>query len=88
MIPDQTKHCATKHESPVGGEAEKLFRKGIKRALVSEAATADGFPKQFWVMDEIGNVFEAMYGGSCKGSYHGYPIRRTDPLFKKISKAW
>lgn len=68
--------------------AERLFHKGIRRGLVSEATTPTGFPKEFWVVDKDGNVFEAMYGGSRDGCYHGYPIRRSDPLFDAVRKAW
>ncbi|MDX9981569.1 MAG: hypothetical protein RBU25_16220 [Lentisphaeria bacterium] len=68
--------------------ATRLFKRGIKRALVSEYMTPAGFPKEFWVVDSEGNVFEAMYGGTRDGAYHGYPIRRSDPLFEKVSSAW
>ena len=68
--------------------ADDLFSKAIARGLVSEAMVKEGFPKQLWVVDERGQVFEATYGGSAPGRYHGYPIRRTDPLFKEVSDAW
>lgn len=68
--------------------AEDLFSKAIARGLVSEATVKEGFPKQLWVVDDQGQVFEAMYGGSAPGRYHGYPIRRTDPLFEEVRKAW
>ena len=68
--------------------AEALFRAGIARGLVSEARTPSGFPKEFWVIDDEGNVFEAMYGGSQDGCYHGYPVRRNDPLFAEVVKRW
>ena len=84
--PDKTKCEEAQITSP--READELFRRGIKRALVSEAKKNNGFPNEFWVVDDNGNVFEAMYGGSRKGHYHGYPVRRTDPFFSKISKAW
>jgi hypothetical protein len=41
-----------------------------------------------WVVDDHGQVFEAMYGGSRAGRYHGYPIRRSDPFFEKVFRAW
>lgn len=46
------------------------------------------FPKQLWVVDEDGQVFEAMYGGSREGAYHGYPIRKTDPFFDEVHRTW
>ncbi len=69
-------------------EADALLAKAIDRGVVSEATAADGLPKQLWAVDDDGRVFEAMYGGSIPGRYHGYPIRRADPLFDEVSKAW
>ena len=68
--------------------AELLLKKAIEHGLVSEATTSDGFPKQLWAVNESGQVFEAMYGGSMRGRYHGYPVRRTNPLFSEITKRW
>lgn len=69
-------------------EAKQLFERALRRGLVSEATAADGLPKQVWSIDADGRVFEAMYGGSRAGCYHGYPIRRSDPLFDEVSRAW
>ena len=69
-------------------EAESLFAQAIERGLVSRSESAAKFPKQIWVVDESGRVFEAMHGGTREGRYHGYPIRRSDPLFGDVSKAW
>lgn len=55
---------------------------------MSEATTADGFPKQIWVVDDEGRVFEAMYGGPVRGYYHGYPIRQSDPLSERVRAKW
>lgn len=68
--------------------AEALLARAIHRGLVSEATVAAGLPKQLWAVDDHGRVFEAMYGGSRLGRYHGYPIRRSDPLFEEISRLW
>lgn len=68
--------------------ANELFGKGIERGLVSEVTGYDRFPKYIWIVDEDGRVFEANYGGSHNGCYHGYPIRHSDPLFEQIGKAW
>lgn len=69
-------------------KACELFARGIARGLVSDATVAGGFPKQIWVVDDEGRVFEAMYGGSREGCYHGYPIRRSDPLFQQVREVW
>lgn len=68
--------------------ATVLFQRAIDRGLVSESSGAPGFPKQLWVVDDNGRVFEAMHGGVAAGIYHGYPIRREDPLFDRIREAW
>lgn len=64
-----------------------LLARAIEGGLVSEAFTGTGFPKQLWVVHE-GRVYEAIYGGSRTGSYHGYPIRSVDPLFDKVLESW
>lgn len=70
--------------------AVDLLARAIDGGLVSDGTepVTGSFPKQMWVVDDQGRVFEAMYGGSRAGCYHGYPIRRTDPLFKQVSDAW
>jgi hypothetical protein len=70
------------------GVAGALLSRAIEVGLVSEGEGASGFPKELWVVSEDGQVFEAMYGGSVLGSYHGYPIRRSDPFFDEITSAW
>lgn len=67
--------------------ASDLLSLAIDRGLVSEGMAAKRFPKQMWVVDG-GRVFEAMYGGSQTGCYHGYPVRRSDPLFDHIVALW
>jgi hypothetical protein len=67
--------------------AADLFARAIDRGVVSEA-NVGGFPKQMWVVDEHGRVFEVMLGGSQPGRFHGYPIRKSDPLHDAIVAAW
>jgi hypothetical protein len=68
--------------------ADALLAQAIDGGLASEATGAQGFPKQLWVVAEDGQVFEAMYGGSKMGLCHGYPIRRSDPFFDEVVRAW
>jgi hypothetical protein len=68
--------------------AQSLFHRAIETGLVSAAKAKRKFPKQMWVVDEQRRVFEAIYGGSRAGLYHGYPIRRNDPLFGEVLAAW
>lgn len=67
--------------------ADDLLTRAIDRGLVSEAWTGKGFPKQIWVVHE-GRVYEAIYGGSREGAYHGYPIRENDPFCDEITARW
>lgn len=69
-------------------DAEALFATATERGLVSEQTAANGWPKHLWLVDEDGRVFEATYGGSRPGRYHGYPIRKDDPFFEKVIEAW
>ena len=73
---------------PASPAAASPLARAIERGLVSENIESGGFPKQLWAIDENGQVFEAMYGGSKAGCYHGYPIRQTDPLFEQVTDAW
>ena len=68
--------------------AVALLARAIEHGLVSVSTESGGFPKQLWALDDDGRVFEAMYGGSKAGCYHGYPIRQTDPLFEQVTDAW
>ncbi|MCC6523653.1 MAG: hypothetical protein IT373_13440 [Polyangiaceae bacterium] len=68
--------------------ADDLLARAIEGGLVSAGEGAPRFPKQLWVVDEHGQVFEAMYGGATEGAYHGYPIRRSDPFFAEVTRAW
>jgi hypothetical protein len=65
--------------------ARSLLEKAIRAGLVSEDDVG-GFPKQMWVLDDSGHVFEVMHG--VGGRYHGYPIRRNDPFFDEVVDAW
>ena len=69
-------------------DAVALFARAIEGGLVSTAVASTCFPKHIWVVDEDGRVFEATYGGSRVGVYHGYPIRNSDPLSREIVAAW
>jgi hypothetical protein len=68
--------------------ARDLFDRALDAGLVSESETGTGYPKQIWVVDEAGQVFELIFGGSREGAYHGYPIRASDPLSAELQRAW
>lgn len=68
-------------------QARALLASAIDNGLVSEATTGQNTPKHLWVVHE-GRVFEAAYGGSRTGAYHGYPVRLSDPLHAKVLEVW
>ena len=68
--------------------AKELLAKAISMGIVSEPEGSPGFPKELWAVDAEGRLFEAMYGGSKVGCYHGYPIRRNDPFFDELVSEW
>jgi hypothetical protein len=68
--------------------ADALLARAIDGGLISDDFVAPGVPKYMWVVDENGRVFEAVHGGSRTGLYHGYPVRRDNPLFDDVMRAW
>ena len=68
--------------------ATTLFIKAVTHGLVSEATAADNLPRRLFVVDEGGRPFEAEHAGGSGGAYHGYPIRRNEPLFDVVIKKW
>ncbi|MDB9310574.1 hypothetical protein PN471_18490 [Aphanizomenon sp. CS-733/32] len=68
-------------------EALALLRKGIKMGLVSDRST--GFwPKNVWSIMDDGTPLEAQLESSEQGSYHGYPMQKTDPFYEEVIKQW
>lgn len=67
--------------------ASELLAAAIEGGLVCDGNFASSFPKQLWVVHD-GRVFEAMHGGSQAGCYHGYPIRKSDPLSDEVLALW
>jgi hypothetical protein len=68
-------------------EAQRLLEAGIERGLVSDATGIDDFPRHIWAVHDA-FVFEAKLGGSKSGCYHGYPVRRGDPLYDDVMRRW
>jgi hypothetical protein len=68
--------------------AAALWTRALERGLVNEATVGSGLPKHIWVVDEAGQAFEAIHGGSRAGACHGYPIRRSDPFYGVLIAAW
>lgn len=69
-------------------EAQDLFRHGIEMGLVSQKTKHDGYPARIWAIRDDGAVFEARYGGSREGRYHGFPLFHGDANYDMVKQAW
>lgn len=67
--------------------ASDLFARAIDAGLVSEGTAVGELPRRIWLVHDH-RVFEIKLGGSVVGSYHGYPVRRSNPYFDEIVHAW
>ena len=67
--------------------ALRLLRKGLKHGLVSDF-WSNGWPKHVWAVLSDGSVYEAKYGGSVEGAYHGYPLPESDTFSNEIRRKW
>jgi hypothetical protein len=65
--------------------ADRLFAAAREMGIVSTSTTSDGSPKQLYVVDNQ-QVFEFMSAND--GTYHGYPIRKSNALFDVVSERW
>jgi hypothetical protein len=76
-------------QSALGHQDELLLPSPVSQLLDNGAGSdpaAPGFPRHIWAVTEDGNVFEAVYGGSRRGVYHGYPVRRCDPFNAEVRR--
>ncbi len=69
--------------------AVRLLRLGIKLGLVSEQ-NRNGFPKYIWSVEngESPIVFEAILENEGTGQYHGYPLKKNDPIYEDVLERW
>jgi len=72
---------------PTVEEAQELLESGIQRGLVS-AKLKHGYPSRIWAVRADGAVFEARYGGSREGRYHGHPLFEGDANYDMVLEAW
>lgn len=73
-------------------EALHLLKEGISRGLVSVQTNVHGFPQNIWTVLTFDNgkqvPLEAQLENPVLGSYHGYPVPPTDPMYEKILDKW
>ncbi len=67
--------------------AKELLIEGVKKRIISEQER-NGYPQNIWAVTEEGIPLEAQLGNEGEGTYHGYPMRKSDPLYKEILRRW
>lgn len=73
-------------------QASRLLKSGVARGLISVQDNEFGFPKNIWsvvTLEDGRNVpLEAQITNPSIGSYHGYPLQPTDPMYERILEKW
>jgi len=67
--------------------AQQLLREGVRRGLISTQERS-GFPQLIWAVSQNGIALEAQLENETLGTYHGYPMQRTDPLSSEVLRRW
>ena len=68
-------------------EALNLLRAGINKGLISKQYRGD-FPQNIWAVTDSGAPLQAALDNKIRGTYHGYPIPKTDPFRLEILERW
>lgn len=67
-------------------QARQLLTEGMRRGLVS-IQERKGWPQNVWAVHN-GIPVEAMLENSETGTYHGYPLLTSDPLYTRVLQRW
>lgn len=68
-------------------EAIRLIKKGLSRGLISSQMNGE-WPQNIWCVTESGAPLEAQLENSASGTYHGYPMPSSDPLYNEVLRRW
>ena len=68
-------------------EAVRLLREGARKGLISVQTRAD-FPQNIWAVTADGVPLEAQLDNREQGTYHGYPMPKTDDFRDEVIKRW
>ena len=67
----------------------------LLRRLVAEAQRGlvsvqirGRFPQNIWAVTEAGHPLEAQLENQEQGTYHGYPMSTTDPVWHAVVARW
>ena len=67
--------------------AQGLLRLGATRGLIS-VQTRGQFPQNIWSVTNDGYPLEAELENQEQGTYHGYPMPKTDPFRDEVISRW
>ena len=67
--------------------ASRLLKEGVRRVLVSQQVRG-AFPQNIWAVTDDGDPVEAQLENATMGTYHGYPMPKTDPFREVIVSLW
>lgn len=68
-------------------EAEKLLRAGVEKNLIS-VQEENNFPRKIWSVTDGGHPLEARLENQGNGTYHGYPMAKSDPFHDEVLARW
>ncbi len=60
-----------------------LLKRGIAAGLFSEQERQE-VPAKLWTIDDNGWIYEFAITNATKPLYHGYPVRRSDAMARKV----
>ncbi|MFH7321498.1 hypothetical protein ACHHRT_12940 [Desulfurivibrio sp. D14AmB] len=66
-------------------EATALLHRGVEAGLVSDDQS---FPRYVWAVLEARQVVEARCDDPVRGTYHGYPLEKHDPMAELVLQRW
>ena len=73
-------------------EALHFMHLGIKKGFISERRSEKGFPQNIWSVKELPDgrkiPLEAQLENPQTGTYHGYPLQPSDPMYELILEKW
>ena len=56
--------------------------------MVSEHKNDGKWPRNVWVVDAEGYIYEAQLSNSGLGEYHGYPMKEGDRFAEYVRTEW
>jgi hypothetical protein len=67
--------------------AAALLREAVLKGMISEQER-NGFPQQIWAVSTNGIPLEAQLENQNRGTYHGYPLLPSNPLWREVLTNW